>query len=275
MTKLSIVTYFQQPATYEYFNELLLITAGSNALPGVFETNPLPNMVNASLWTLLYEVLLYIFVLLIWLFGLLRKRTVLLLFFGLITLRFITIWLYPQLNVRIALLDIVGAKLDSDRLEYFFYLQTLFLSGTLLYLFRDKIHMKRRYLFIGFLFMLLSLLVKPQGLFNIFILPTYISYVIFYVASIQTSPLRNFGRYGDFSYGMYIYAFPIQQSLVSIFGGTMLPILNFLLASGITLIIAILSWHFIEKPALSLKKRRLTLFANMTEKFEKSDTNNL
>lgn len=58
----------------------------------------------------------------------------------------------------------------------------------------------------------------------------------------------------DYSYGIYIYAFPVQQALVYL-DPKMALWLYLLLSALITLCFAALSWHFIEKPALSLKPR--------------------
>lgn len=58
----------------------------------------------------------------------------------------------------------------------------------------------------------------------------------------------------DYSYGIYIYAFPIQQALVGFY--PKMPLLLYLLLSTVcTLSLAALSWHWIEKPALRLKPR--------------------
>lgn len=56
---------------------------------------------------------------------------------------------------------------------------------------------------------------------------------------------------GDLSYGLYIYGFPVQQTLVYFFR----PDANTLIISSIlvTAVFAYMSWHLIEKPALKLK----------------------
>jgi len=66
--------------------------------------------------------------------------------------------------------------------------------------------------------------------------------------------IRRFGRFGDLSYGVYIYAFPVQQTTI-----WLMPGLSFLahisISIGITLVLAWLSWHFVEKVALTYKPR--------------------
>jgi peptidoglycan/LPS O-acetylase OafA/YrhL len=59
----------------------------------------------------------------------------------------------------------------------------------------------------------------------------------------------------DYSYGIYIYAFPVQQTLVSFW--PQMPLPTYLLSTlVITVALAATSWHFVEKPALKLKPFR-------------------
>jgi peptidoglycan/LPS O-acetylase OafA/YrhL len=79
-------------------------------------------------------------------------------------------------------------------------------------------------------------------------------YCWFYLAYIPAGKLRLYNRFGDYSYGVYLYAFPIQQALVFIFPDWSVATLIFV-AGSFTLILAICSWHWIEQPALQLRKR--------------------
>jgi peptidoglycan/LPS O-acetylase OafA/YrhL len=58
-------------------------------------------------------------------------------------------------------------------------------------------------------------------------------------------------QHRDLSYGVYIYAFPIQQALVP-WTGT--PLNNLLASLPLILLCAAFSWHFVEHPALSRKR---------------------
>ncbi|HVR92707.1 MAG TPA: hypothetical protein VHI75_02590, partial [Casimicrobiaceae bacterium] len=75
-----------------------------------------------------------------------------------------------------------------------------------------------------------------------------------WLAYARLGPLKRWGRYGDFSYGLYIYAFPVQQTLVALFPAWGRPE-HFAAAYAATLLCAVVSWRFVEAPALSLKKR--------------------
>ena len=59
----------------------------------------------------------------------------------------------------------------------------------------------------------------------------------------------------DYSYGIYIYAFPVQQTMASFW--PQMPLFAYLLSTlVITVSLAATSWHFVEKPALKLKPFR-------------------
>ncbi len=76
--------------------------------------------------------------------------------------------------------------------------------------------------------------------------------------AVMFAPWLKFHRFGtqqDFSYGVYLYGFPIQQLLVMHFGSHLTPATEMLAALPLTFGCAWLSWHLIEKPALSLKGR--------------------
>jgi peptidoglycan/LPS O-acetylase OafA/YrhL len=82
------------------------------------------------------------------------------------------------------------------------------------------------------------------------------SYLLLFLGCWRALPLQGFGRFGDFSYGLYVFAYPIQQAIVQHAGtGISIP-LFFALAFVATLGLAILSWHFIEAPSLAHKPRR-------------------
>lgn len=78
-------------------------------------------------------------------------------------------------------------------------------------------------------------------------------YIIFYLAYIPEGIIRSFNRLGDYSYGMYIYAFPVQQSISALFPKVSVYSM-IALSLLVTLTLAVLSWHLIEVRALKLKK---------------------
>ena len=81
----------------------------------------------------------------------------------------------------------------------------------------------------------------------------YLSYFVAYA-------LPNVGRFvtrsGDASYGVYIWAFPIQQVIYQVLGPDIGPWTMIAIATPIVWVLAQLSWHLIESPALRHKPRR-------------------
>ena len=67
--------------------------------------------------------------------------------------------------------------------------------------------------------------------------------------------LNKTGRFGDFTYGIYIFTFPVQQMIVSKYGATISPLQLFVCSVLFCLPLAILSWHLLEKKCLQLKER--------------------
>jgi peptidoglycan/LPS O-acetylase OafA/YrhL len=86
-------------------------------------------------------------------------------------------------------------------------------------------------------------------------LPICGSYLIFFAAFDQRLPVQRIGFYGDFSYGVYLYAFPIQQLLVDHLSIASHPLVLTAIALPVTLVLAVGSWKFVEQPFLGLKIR--------------------
>ena len=81
-------------------------------------------------------------------------------------------------------------------------------------------------------------------------------YLLFYLAY-RTGFLNIDGKIGDCSYGIYIYAYPVQQ-LTAYLMPTGTPYTNMIITTLVVVPLALLSWRYIEKPALALKSRYMT-----------------
>ena len=228
LTSLPISEYFSNPKVYKYFIGITLLPNLSPSLPGVFEANTFGSFVNGSLWTLKFEFLFYIVVALIGVFKLLNKKFVL--FYFIVTL----LLSLPNIN---------------SNLHNLFMLGSYFSAGTLLYLFRHQIKLKRSYVIIS---LILVLFASKIGLFEASI-ALFGSYLVIYIGYQQKFVFSSFTKYGDISYGIYIYAFPIQQSIIAIFSSNITPFQNFIISLPIIIICSFLSWHLIKKRALKLK----------------------
>lgn len=84
-------------------------------------------------------------------------------------------------------------------------------------------------------------------------------YLLLWVGLAPGGPLRLWNRFGDYSYGMYIYACPVQVALFSV-GATTTGAGNFILTMLITLPIAAASWHVLEKSALRIPPPSFLLY---------------
>lgn len=72
----------------------------------------------------------------------------------------------------------------------------------------------------------------------------------------QTLPLQRIGARNDISYGVYIYAWPVQQCLALAFPHQSIPYWAFIAGTVAAVVpLAWLSWKFVEQPALRLKRR--------------------
>ena len=69
--------------------------------------------------------------------------------------------------------------------------------------------------------------------------------------------IRSAGRYGDMSYGVYIYAFPIQQIVVAYMGKDAPYFALLSVSLPVILLSAWASWRFVESPALAKKPGKL------------------
>ena len=74
-----------------------------------------------------------------------------------------------------------------------------------------------------------------------------LAYGIFYVAFSDTIPLHNAAKFGDFSYGTYLYGFLIQMTLQLTIARDLSLTGFFLVSAALALAAGILSWHFVEK----------------------------
>ncbi len=236
VTHLPIAAYFSAPETYFYAIKNLTMLQYTDALPGVFEGNPHPGAVNGSLWTLRFEVLCYLGLAGLGICGALKRLPATLIFLGIGALNVVTHVLSSAHLLNMS----TGIGFIADR---FLGLSVYFLAGTLAYLWRERLPMTPKLAVAALILQCLSI---AFGVFPLIFAPVS-AYVIFWLAFGPWLKLHKFGEYGDFSYGIYIYGWPVQQVVYlflgssatwwSIFLGSLLPVVG----------LAALSWHLVEK----------------------------
>lgn len=241
--------YFISTASFqEYFNgeffkyiffNLITLNFVQSTLPGVFENNVLQT-VNTSLWTIKVEIMFYLAVPIIARILTTTNKAV-----GITTIYLLSI-LYST--------AVMGF---SDRLSPEVLIQleqqlpgqlAFFISGALLYYYYDK--------FTEWAIPLLSVAGLVIAMHNYFweiyfLYPLALGIVTIY-SCLLFKYLGNFGRYGDFSYGIYIWHFPILQVFrhFQLFNhpGLAIPLLF-----GCLFLVSYLSWNLVEKPFLRRK----------------------
>ena len=126
----------------------------------------------------------------------------------------------------------------------------MFFAGALVYQQRDRLPVRGWLLAVA-----AAIIALAAGL-----LPDYrlvaaipIAYLLISVGALIRVPRLRLPN--DISYGIYIYAVPVQQILVIAGAGALGVPLFAVLSFAVTLPLAIASWLFIERPALGLKMR--------------------
>lgn len=230
LTTLSTSAYFSHPETLGYVAKNLHFSSDMAwTLPGVFQDHRMAT-VNGALWTLPAEMRMYMLVAVMGVFGLLGNRV-----FGLVAViaLFVAGLLDPQL---------LPVHTDWVRLGGFFCL------GIVAQLYKDRIHIRHDAMLV-----LVALTYVSYNTHSYpWLLSLSISYFAFWFA--YRTPVAPLQKLGDPSYGIYLWGWPAQQLVIAMFPAVT-PLVNFLLAAIIAVVMGYASWILIERPALSQKDR--------------------
>lgn len=230
---LQYYSYIANPGVLKYISaNLLFLNFLAPELPGVFDDNVV-HAVNGALWTLKIEVAFYAAVpICVWLFHRIGRTPVL-----------ITIYLMSAIYAA-AMSWFAEARQSDVFVELARQLpgqMTYFVAGAAIYYHFNRFRERP----MAMLLCGLLLFAASSLAFNSLLRPLGVALI---VMSVAFGPyLGGFGRYGDFSYGIYIIHFPILQTLVAIgLPNYSLPL--FLLVSGaLVLLLAVAMWHLVEK----------------------------
>jgi len=235
-TTLSTSSYFADNRVYSFIWHTTLLYNWPNTLPGVFLTNPIKSNVNSALWTLPGEIFMYscvvIFGALIYVFKLKFKQLIL---FPVIITVYLLLWGIPG---------------SGQLLKYIASWGVLFAAGAVCFLLRHRIKLSIPAFFVACIVFLL--LFHYRFILIAYAFDLLLCYGIMLFAYHPRLKFRAFLKIGDLSYGLYIYALPVQQLIIAKFG-IHAPWREFMICYPIALILAALSWNFIEKPSLRLK----------------------
>lgn len=87
--------------------------------------------------------------------------------------------------------------------------------------------------------------------------PGLVAVLILSLGFVAIKGIKNFGDLGDASYGVYIYSFPIQQTLVWFY--KMNTYILMIYSVVLSIVFGFLSWHLIEKKMLDYKNQKIAL----------------
>ena len=231
----------ESPLTYVWNNFFLEL--GQRNIAGMGESLPYASHHsydwNGSAWTLEYEFKAYLVVALLGLFGAFRHRGVATGFAVVVIVLNACTW--AGMGNMAAVAPFLGDP-------FYVMLFAPFCAGMLIALWGDKVPMDRALLALA---AIVALWTYANGGWNIWGQYGFL-YVLLWIA-LKTPRLRGWERPGDFSYGIYIFAWPLM-TLGAFYGlheqGWW--VYHLTIAVGVH-VLAYLSWHLIEKPALSLK----------------------
>ena len=225
--------YFADGTVYSYIGDNVIFKT-AYILPGVFDDNPYPSAVNGSLWSLAYEVALYIGLLVLYFIGIFKSRIALFALFFL--------FLLDSLIGNQLLFTYRPANHEID------YLLPCFAIGVMFACFKESLSIN----VFSVVFFLVGFLYFKGTIIQAYCFYVFLFVSILYMAS--RSWLIRFKPSKDLSYGIYLWGFVIQQTMIYWFPGQGTAT-NALASLAATFVIAWGSWHFIEKPAVQLGYR--------------------
>ncbi|GAB3351615.1 acyltransferase family protein [Lysobacter tyrosinilyticus] len=230
-TRLPIGTYLHTDTTWEYLTGNLLPITLSWELPGVFEGNALPKVVNGTLWSLGLEVRWYAYLGLLAALTIVRRR-----------------WLFSCIALALVLYgswEWWSGKPDTSDYRA---LSQVYLLAALCAHWRERIPVSH--------WLLAALVVIAAAAHGTrWFAPAAVLcglYFTFWFA--YALPAMRWPSDRDYSYGLFLYGFPMQQAWVSCFPDIR-PLMLFPAATACALLLAMLSWHLIERPVLHWRRR--------------------
>ena len=237
VSRLSPQAYALDPALVGYIAKTATLVTASAKLPGVFETVPLTGLVNGSLWTLKFEALCYLALAGFGAFGLLSAGR-----------RGLATWVLVGVIVA-ASIALPTETTRYSTIENVAYFAIPFSIGVLGCVWRSLIP-------VGWIAPMALIVPAYFGIGTVVQNLTtglFLGAVAVSLATFQFGPLRAAANRADLSYGVYIYAAPIQQTAIAFIPG--------ISAAGVTAVVLLpvlalawLSWTLVEKPAMGLRR---------------------
>jgi len=230
VTTLPLRAYFVAPRLYQFIVGNASLARVRPHLPGVFATNRHARIVNGSLWTLPAELQMYGYVALLGVLGILRSKT-----------RFAC-----TLAVLLVLGTMARDRIHLVSLEAYEGFATYFAAGAGCWMFRDRVVVSGALLA---MLIMLCVATRSTAAYPPVFAATIVYFCLWFAFVPRMGPLTGVG---DYSYGLYLYGFPIQQ-LVAWRLPELGPWPLLLVSLPLAFVLAAASWHCVEKPALARK----------------------
>jgi len=241
VSKMSSREYFGNLQTYRYLKNAAFHI--NYALPGVFEGNP-HKAVNGSLWTLPVEMAAYIMCPLVLIFKnkfLLKITVILITIFSII---FDQITRGTPLNEHTIIY--ATSIIHANSLIVYFWIGC---SISVLKL--DRFFNSQIALILTFFMLCVPPYSPSYSFFLYFIIP----YITLTFGTMKHAKIFSFFKRGDISYGLYLWAYPVQQVLISLNQSMNNPMVLFFASTIFTAFLALISWLVVEKPMLKFKPK--------------------
>ena len=204
VTELSLSDYLTTPQTWIYPLRSSVLITFAGRLPGVYEHNPFANAVDGSLWTLPLEACCYVMVAVLGVLALLHRRALLAaaVVVGLVALS-------PPVDIASHLPGGAQDTAAGGNVQIVIHLVVVFLVGSLLFAARERVRLS------WWVAAALGVLwvVSWKSSWVTVTASLFVPYAILVIAYRAPRGLNALVRPGDVSYGVYVYAFPVQQTV--------------------------------------------------------------
>jgi peptidoglycan/LPS O-acetylase OafA/YrhL len=235
VTSLPLTQYFRSPIFWRYFGNC--VGEVTFALPGVFQHNPVPSIVNVNLWTLPAELMCYVITAALLITGLLFRRNIL-------TAMVLTVFITVVCLNLFTNIDVTPGILSTNTITLYF------IVGVMFYIWREHIPAHSVICFAAGIAAYTLLMFRH----SVDLAAPFVVYCTVYIGLLRI-PKIPLASTGDYSYGIYLYGFPISQAVILfvpwVRGRGWVEIMIALVP---TCLFAALSWHMVEKHALKLKR---------------------
>ncbi len=248
MKDLSISEYFNFIDSVPLKREIANMLSLQSPIENRYFTHLPQSGLNNSLWTIHYEFICYLIVPLLAWAGLTKQKNSLLI---ILIICYLLLCLQTFGYIFPFKQSLSGGIIGNP--YYYPRFFTYFFCGSCVYIFRNQIPRKKWMAAASLLLFVLAFKLKMIDIFW----PLAGTYLLFYVAYHQQYLFPEFAKYGDFSYGIYLYGWPLQQLVMLFFGKYLSVYTFFAFVFPIVLLFAVLSWKMVEGPALKLKKCEL------------------